>query len=1298
VLGSRAPLVSAFVVAAGLAAVSVWPTTFQADQSEPRRRATSQPQQQPVPPGGNASAKGLTTAASTAASSTASAATAAAATGSGATAAASSTAATDSPELEAIRIQLAKASTSGLVSARVAAVAGLPAPEPIQYGRDIRPILSDRCFLCHGPDRAHQQAGLRLDIRDEAIAPRKNGAAIVPGNAEASDLWRRITSHDPSKVMPTPESGKRAITPDERELLRRWIDEGAPYEAHWAFTAPVAQAAPAVRHESWPRNDVDRFILARLERAGISPGAEATSIDLVRRLYLDLTGLPPTPEETDAYLADTHPDRYERLVDRLLTEEPYVSRFAERVAVSWLDVARYADTSGIHMDAGRQMWLWRDWVLKAFRDNKPYDQFIVEQVGGDLIPSPSIDQIIASGFNRAHVTSDEGGAINEEYLLEYASDRVNTAGSAFLGLSVGCARCHDHKFDPITTEDFYSLIAFFNSNEEPGIYSQIPDANRALEPFIEVPLPEQGAQLAALAAAEERARAEQTQAGEAEKVELAAFVDSIRAGFTPAKASVVSAASSGGATLVPQADGSVLAQGANPDQDDHTIILRTEGTDLRLLMLEALTDPSNGQGGVGRTPNGNAVLGAISVEAVSVADPSRREPVELTWAWADYEQANGDFRVANALSHGDGRFWAVAGHEAPSSRAALFAAARPFGFPGGTELRVTLHYDSPYTQHVFGRVRLTPIAASDAALAALPDASSVWYIAGPFFGEPSTAYATEYGPERETSVVLGKRFGPEANPGEWRFAPGVLEGTPVGLAASIGSEFIAREIYAPSARTLDLSFGSDDGLVVYLNGRKVHESQTNRGVVPDQDRVSVTLAPGRNFLVCKVVNTGGQAGFYHRSIPNESVLDRAMVAFVLPENAIRPEALASAQNAWRTRFSPSYIAATRKLNEIRVERETILASTPRTMVMKELPMPRETFVHARGAYDQPDKNRPVVRRVPTVLGALPPGAPQNRLGLAQWLVSAENPLTARVSVNRIWEIFFGRGLVRTSDDFGLQGEWPTHPELLDHLAVRFRDGDGSTGRNPWDFRGLVRDIVTSATYRQSSRLRPEVAAVDPENKLYSWYPRQRLGAEAIRDQALYAAGLLKERFGGPSVKPYQPEGLWQEVAMPQSNTRAYEQSQGDDLWRRSLYTYWKRAAPPPTMLTFDAPTREFCSTKRLITNTPLQSLALWNDPQFVEAARMAAERTLRVAGDDRARAEILFRRATGVRPAPAVLDRLVATLEANRARYVAAPEEAAKLLAVGMAPKASDLDPAELAAWTLLANAVLSSDATIVKD
>lgn len=1167
----------------------------------------------------------------------------------------------------------------------------LSAAAPISYGRDIRPILSDRCFLCHGPDRANQQAGLRLDGFADATAARKDGAAIVPGDPEASELWKRITEHDPSRVMPTPESGKRPISDDERRLLRRWIEEGANYESHWAFAAPAVSTVPPVAQPDWARGDIDRFVLARMEPSGVGPSTEADPEDLVRRLYLDLTGLPPTPAETDAYLADTRVDRYEHLVDRLMSEEPYATRHAERMSVPWLDIARYADTSGIHMDAGRQMWLWRDWVIKAFRDNKPYDQFVVEQLAGDLLPNATIDQIVASGFNRAHVTSDEGGAIEAEYLLEYAVDRVNTTGAAFLGLSVGCARCHDHKFDPITTEDFYSLIAFFNSNEEPGIYTQESNANRAFEPALEVPRPEDAPRLSMLAEAEQRARAEQASAGEAERAELASFVATVRAGFTPVATTVVSAASRDGATLTVQPDGSVLASGANPDVDEHTIVLHSDAREIRLLMLEAMTDPSHAGNRVGRAPNGNAVLDAMTVEAISVVDPSKRETIPLVWAWGDYEQGNGDYRAVNALTKGEGREWAVRSHEVDGQRTAMFAAARPFGFEGGTELRVTLHYDSPYAQHIFGRVRLTPMQATDAALAALPEASSAWYIAGPFFGEPGAAYGIDYGPEKELRFVRGKSFGTAENPGEWRHAPGVIEARPVGLAASVGAEFIARQIYSPDARTIDLSFGSDDGLVLFLNGAKVYENQAQRAVAADQDRVSLALVPGENFLVCKVVNTSGNAGFYHRVIPRDGVFDRGMVALIAPEDRIRASATEDAKNAWRIRFSPTYIASARKIDEITAERAQILASVPKTMVMRERAMPRETYVHMRGAYDHPDMARPVGRAVPKVLGALPADAPKSRLGLAQWLVSAENPLTARVTVNRVWEMLFGSGIVRTSDDFGLQGEWPTHPELLDHLAAEF-------SANGWDLRALIREIVTSSTYRQSSRVRTEIASADPGNRLLSYFPRQRLTAEQIRDQALYVGGLLKERAGGPSVKPYQPEGLWQEVAMLQSNTRVYEQGMNDDLWRRSLYTYWKRAAPPPTMLTFDAPTREFCATRRLVTNTPLQALALWNDPQFVEAARAAAERTLRDSTDDRVRIEMLFRRATGAHPSSAAIERMAAALAANRARYVATPDAAAQLLAVGAAPKPSDLDPTELAAWTMLANAVLSSDATIVKD
>ena len=1175
-------------------------------------------------------------------------------------------------------------------AARPASVAtvGLPAGEPIRYGRDIRPILSDRCFLCHGPDRAKQQAGLRLDSFEAATAPRPDGAAIVPGDPAASLAVRRILVRDPDRAMPPPDSGKHALTEAERDLVVRWIREGAAYEPHWAFVPPAAAATP----DADAAHPIDRFVHARLASAGIEPGPPADRATLCRRVFIDLTGLPPTPEELASFMADPAPDAYERLVGRLLDDEPYVTRYAERMATPWLDVARYADTSGIHMDAGRQMWPWRDWVIGAFRDNMPYDRFVVEQVAGDLVPGATVGQRVASGFNRAHVTTDEGGAIDQEYLLEYAVDRTGTVGAAFLGLTLACARCHDHKFDPVTQEDFYSLLAFFNSNEEPGVYSQVPDANRAFEPYIDVPSPAHAERTGVLRAAAEAARAERDRVDDAEREAFEAFASSLRGGIEWVPASVVRAASEGGATLVPQPDGSVLASGTNPDDDVHELVLRTDGTGMRAVLLEALPDPSFAGGRVGRADNGNAVLDAIEVEAISAADPSRRARVPLAWAWADVEQANGDFRVTNALQ-ADGRVWAVDAHVRPGGRTALFVASEPFGFEGGTELRVRLVTRSPYARHVLGRVRVRPGTVPDALLARMPPASGSWYICGPFpVSGGDEGYARRFGPEVRTRLDVAERFGSrEEGEFEWRHAPGVVEATPVRLAEGVDAEFVAREAWSPVAGALELSLGSDDGLQVFVNGTLVHERRVDRSVAPDQERVTVPLAPGANAIVCKVVNTGGQGGFYHRELDRPGVLARDAVALAMPAGTVSPEAEAAARDAWRAHHSEGYRLRAARAAEAEEALRQHEASAPRTMVMRERMQATPTFVMRRGLYDQPDRDRPVSRDVPRAIGRLPDDAPRDRLGLARWLVSEGNPLTARVVTNRFWEQFFGRGIVRSTEDFGLQGDWPTHPELLDWLAVDFR-GHG------WDVKRLVRLIVTSETYRQSSRVRPEVAAFDAENRLLAWFPRQRLAAEQIREQALFVAGLLRERAGGPSVRPYQPAGLWEETSMPQSNTRSYAQGTGDDLWRRSLYTYWKRASPPPSMLALDAPTREFCTTRRFTTNTPLQALVLWNDPQFVEAARVAAERTLREPGDDRARLGRLWTRMTGEPADDAQVEVLAGALGAERARWAADEAAAAGLVRTGEAPVPADLPAAELASWTMLSNAILASDAAIVKD
>jgi hypothetical protein len=1157
-----------------------------------------------------------------------------------------------------------------------------------RYDRDIRPILSDRCFKCHGRDAAQRQAELRLDSFEGATSEHKLGIAVVPGEIDKSEMWRRINSTDPAVRMPPPTSNKKPLSDDEREIVRRWIENGANYEPHWSFAAPVKPSVPAVRDARWPRGTIDRFVLARLEEEKLAPSAAAGDEMLVRRVFQDLTGLPPTPEELDAYAADARADKYERLVDKLLTEEPYVSRYAERMAIPWLDASRYADTCGIHMDAGRSIWPWRDWVLAAYRDNMPFDRFVAEQIAGDLMPDATQAQKVASGFNRNHVTSDEGGAINEEYLVEYAVDRTATTGSVFLGLTLGCARCHDHKFDPIGQDDFYNLFAYFDSIEEPGVYSQVPDAKRPLEPFMSVPSEAQAAKQAGLNADLERAQAELAQPDPQDDAQFAQFSSELgeHAGSQWANAQLVSAVSTGGATLTIQPDGSALASGENPDKDDFVYTLRTDATDLRLVLLEALTDPSLPKGRVGRAPNGNVVMTGVEAEATSVADPSQHRSLHFEWAWADYEQTDGDFRAVNMLDTSDELGWAVGAHKQEGPRAALLLADEPFGFAGGTEVVVRMQFHSGYAQHTFGRVRVALASLADAALDQLPMSSSGWYSAGPFMADRDALFATEFGPEKAASIDRGLEFDGK----KWSFGQDYLDAKLNALPVGPNVIYVAKNVFAPSARKLEVSIGSDDGVRVFVDGAEVHSNKIDRALAVDQDKATIEFPRGRHTVVFKVVNTGGPGGFYWREVAREHELTRDLVAALLPAEKRWPELAERMRGAWRLQFSPSYRASVERVAKLKTSLSELEAQIPKTMVMKELATPRETFVLKRGQYTAPDKARPAHRGVPAALGALPAGAPDNRLGLAQWLIAPENPLVARVAVNRMWEIFFGTGIVRTSEDFGMQGEFPTHPELLDWLAVDFRESG-------WDVKRLVKSIVTSSTYRQSARVRPEVREVDPDNRLLAYFPRRRLGAELIRDQALYVSGLLVERLGGPSVKPYQPDGLWQEVAMPQSNTRIYERGQGDDLWRRSLYTYWKRAAPPPSMLTLDAPTREFCTIRRNSTSTPLQSLVLWNDEQFVEASRVLAQRTLGEKRDDRERIERMFQRCTSRKPDADELRMLEAALGDFRKRYRDALDDARKLIEVGEAPKAMDIAPDELAAWTMIANTLLNLDATICR-
>jgi len=1169
-------------------------------------------------------------------------------------------------------------------------------PPPINFSRDIRPILSDKCFFCHGPDERvrEETGGIRLDSYESATADYNGASPVVPGDSEASALIRRIISDNPDRIMPPPDSNL-ALTPDEIDLLTRWIDEGGEYDAgHWAFLPPTARPLPEVSDPQWCENEIDYFVLAQLEAQGLTPSPRADKATLIRRATLDLTGLPPTPEEVDAFLADQSPEAYEKVIDRLLASP----RYGERMATVWLDMARYGDTNGFHHDHHRTMWPWRDWVVKSYNDNMPIDQFIVEQLAGDLLPNATREQVLASGFNRNHNINDEGGALDAEYRVEAVADRVETTASVFLALTFNCARCHDHKYDPFSQEDYYSLFAFFNSVEERGLYGANPNIT-AYPPSMMYGSPETEAKLADAQARLDTlmAKADGPDAGIAQEQaqwQQALFED---ANIRWSDTTLTDATSSDGATLTEQPDGSVLATGANPANDTHTYTLRTDATGLRLLRLDALTDPSLGDR-VGRMSNGNAVMSGMEVVVTSIADPTQTKTLSFGWGWASFEQPNGDFDIFNAVS-GDGDGWAMGGHLDNNPRTAMLVADEPFGYEGGSEVKVTLHYRSRYANHALGRVRLALASADTIDLATLfPTVTRDWFMAGPYQEEGyDAAYNTAHGPESAAFVSPHLGFG-EGKP-RFGHQPGYVDGTSHALQSVTGAFYVARSIFTPVERTLNLSLGSDDGIRIYLNGEEVYANNVQRGVTPDSDQTSITLRPGENTLVLKIINGGGQGGFFYRPTPvGVSPGHFAPLALVNPTDR-RPELAQAYDHQWRQSFSPAYRELTQRAQVIRDEIAALSAQRAAVLIMKELPEPPATYILHRGEYDKPitedhdtgEALAPLTRRPPPTLGALPEGAPENRLGLAMWLTQPDHPLTARVHINRTWQMIFGIGIVKTTEDFGNQAQWPSHPDLLDTLAVNFIEGG-------WDEKGLLRKIMMSATYQQDSRVVPEALAIDSENRLLAYFPRRRLSAEMIRDQALYTSGLLVETMGGPAVKPYQPPGLWREVSIPSSNTRNFQRGQGDDLYRRSLYTYWKRTAPSPQMSAFDAPTREFCVIDRGSTNTPLQALVLWNDEQYLEATRVLAARVLDERETTDERLTYLYRLYTGSTPDTQRLEVLRQTLDQMIDRFNETPEDAASLLSYGVAALPEAYDPAELAAWSMVASTVLALDETIVRD
>lgn len=1175
------------------------------------------------------------------------------------------------------------------IAAAFGAAASLHAQQSPSFNREVRPILAGKCFQCHGPDEHARKAGLRLDTREGALAPAESGVpAIVPGDAAISPLLGRISHAYPGERMP-PEKAGAPLTAEQVSVLRRWIDAGAEYEAHWSLLPPRRPEPPTVSSPRWVRNPIDSFVLARLVAEGLSPAPEADRRTLIRRLALDLTGIPPTVEEVRTFEADPSPEAYAHLVDRLLGS----ARHAERMAQEWMDAARYADTNGYHIDNERFMWRWRDWVIEAYRANMPFDRFTVEQLAGDLLPGATLDQKIASGFHRNHMINFEGGAIPEEYLNNYLVDRVNTTATVWLGMTMACAQCHDHKYDPVSQEDYYRFYAFFNSVPERGLDGNTGNS----EPFIAAPFPEQREALEARRAAVEEVRTRldapmpETDAAQAA---WEAEVGEMERGAWHVLAPRA-AASSGGAELTIDGD-AVVAGGPSPGKDTFELTFAHEGGPVGAVRLEALVP--EGAPGPGRFENGNFVLTGVELEAWPTGDEAAVERIAFVAALADYEQPT--FDIAGTLDADPETGWAVLNPAGMPSREAWFVPARPVGFDGGTMLRLRLRFDSRHERHAMARVRVSVSTDPERFERLSPCQLSGWKSAGPFpSGVTGSAEAFEFvhGPEEAWTAAGGLDLGAVYLDGAvaWADRPDLRDGiaTPT-PAPDYSAMYFARTVGTARERVLRLSLGSDDGIKVWVNGKLVHSNPVARALAPNQDMVEVSLPAGESTILVKVVNYQGGCGLYFDRREDHAL--EAPLAILRDLAAAEGDAARQARlrSFFRERHSPEWKA----IREALAGEEAALAAmerqVPTSMVMSRAEMPRPTFILTRGEYDQ--RGREVTTGVPRVLGSLADEEAPDRLDLARWLVSPGHPLTARVQVNRLWQMLFGTGLVKTAEDFGIQGEWPSHPELLDWLAVEFVESG-------WDVRHMLRLMVDSAAYRQFAAATAGALAADPEVRLLSRHPRIRLSPEGLRDNALAIAGLLVERVGGPSVKPYQPPGLWEEMAIDpdgsEFSAQVYKQDTGEALYRRGMYVFLKRSVPPPSMQIFDAPSREVCVVRRLRTNTPLQALVLMNDPTYVEAARAFAERILREGGtDDAARVAFALECATARPPTPEESAILLDLLGEQRDHFAADAGGAEALLSVGESARDRSIEPGEHAAWTMVASAILNLDSTICKE
>lgn len=1037
------------------------------------------------------------------------------------------------------------------------------AAEPIEYNRDIRPIFAEHCFACHGADAEARKADLRLDQREAAI----DSGVITPGDPADSAVIDRVFTKEPEQLMP-PAEAKKPLSSEQMELLKRWVEEGAEYQSHWAFLPPRKRNPPAVQNETWVKNDIDRFILAKLERSGLSPAPEADARTLFRRMHLDITGLPPDPDELAAFLRDYPAGGDEALsawVDRLMNSPAW----GEHRARYWLDAARYADTHGMHFDNYREMWPYRDWVIRAFNANQAFDQFTVEQLAGDLLPDPSDDQLIATGFQRCNITTNEGGTIEAENLANYAIDRVQTFGWVYLGLTTNCAQCHDHKFDPISQKDFYSLAAFFRNTTQTGLDGNVKDGRSAV---LMVPSMEDQPRWQALPAEIETA---------------VALREQHKAQIGPEFEKWLT-------TLTPETIGEGL-----PRDSLVAHFPMTEGA-------------------------GNAIVNEL--------------PPQTSYS------ATGD--VA----------WIADGKLGP---APTVKAGTTF------DLGELGNYERDQAFSFGAWIKAANKTSTGSVLARMDTGAAFrgWDLYQG--GDTLAVHIIDTWPSNALKVVTTRKV---LDPSQWQNVFVTYDGT-----------------------------GKPEGIKLYLNGhseplRVETQSLTAEASIVTETPLRIGQRSGGDIFEGGAVQ---DVFIFDRTLSSDEVAAlaesgplKSLLAIAASDRT--PEQHQSLQQHYLLTQDAPYQRLAQNVTQLEAERDAIQGRSPVTHIQREkADSPAMANILMRGEYDRPGDQ--VLADTPAALHPLAADAPHNRLGLAQWVVATENPLTARVTVNRFWQQLFGQGFVVTAEDFGVMGTPPSHPDLLDWLAVDFRE-------QGWDVKRFYKQMLMSATYRQAAVATPDKLEKDLNNLLVSRGPRFRMDAEMVRDYALASSGLLSSLMYGPSVKPYQPSKIWDMVGLPGGDTRNYEQDQGEGSYRRALYTFWKRMAPPPNLEAFNAPSREVCTVRRERTNTPLQALVTLNDPQFVEAARMLAERSMQAgAGNtdkiiDKIAARVLARPLSD-RERSILVHSQIDLLEYYRAQ----PEDAQALIGVGQAPGDPSIPAADLAAWTMVCNQVMNLDETLCK-